>query len=59
MDRPHNDKEWKQALKLIDRLAKPKGDWRDDETRRLARKFLKKWKTVKTHSSSISNGRKS
>lgn len=47
MDRPNNDKEWKQALRLLERLANPTGTWRDDETRRLAHKFLKKWMNKK------------
>lgn len=46
MKRPHNDKEWLNALKLLERLANPSGTWRDDEARRLAHKFLKKWKQV-------------
>lgn len=37
------DKEWKTALRLLERLANPSGNWRDDENRRLAKQYLKKW----------------
>lgn len=32
------------ALRLLERLANPRGDWRDDETRRKARQLIKKLK---------------
>ena len=32
------------ALRLLERLANPRGDWRDDEARRKARNLLKKIK---------------
>lgn len=32
------------AVRLLERLANPRGDWRDDETRRKAKKLLKKLK---------------
>ena len=32
------------ALRLLERLANPRGDWRDDETRRKAKKLIKKLK---------------
>ena len=39
-----NDRDLKAALRLLERLANPRGDWRDDETRRKANKLLKKLK---------------
>ena len=39
-----NDRDLKAALRLLERLANPRGDWRDDEARRKARKLLKKLK---------------
>lgn len=30
------------ALRLLERLANPRGDWRDDEARRKARILIKK-----------------
>ena len=36
--------EQKAALRLLERLANPRGDWRDDEARRKARNLLKKLK---------------
>ena len=42
--RPPTDKEWKTALRLLERLANPSGSWRDDENRRLASRFVKKMK---------------
>ena len=36
--------EQKAALRLLERLANPRGDWRDDETRRKAKKLLKRIK---------------
>lgn len=42
MNRPPTDKEWRTALRLLERLANPSGNWRDDEARRLARNFIKK-----------------
>lgn len=44
MKRPPTDKDFKTALKILDKLANPKGNWRDDEARRVAKQFLKKWK---------------
>lgn len=32
------------ALRLLERLANPRGDWRDDEARRLAKQLIKKMK---------------
>ena len=32
------------ALRLLERLANPRGDWRDDEARRKAKNLLKKLK---------------
>lgn len=32
------------ALRLLERLANPRGDWRDDEARRKARNLIKKIK---------------
>lgn len=39
-----NDRDLKAALRLLERLAYPRGDWRDDETRRKARKLIEKIK---------------
>lgn len=39
-----NDRDLKAALRLLEKLASPRGDWRDDETRRKARKLIKKIK---------------
>ena len=36
--------EQKAALRLLERLANPRGDWRDDETRRKAKRLLKRIK---------------
>lgn len=36
--------EQKAALRLLERLAYPRGDWRDDEARRKAKLLLKKIK---------------
>lgn len=36
------DRDLKAALRLLERLANPRGDWRDDETRRKAKILLKK-----------------
>ena len=35
------------ALRLLERLSYPRGDWRDDEARRLANRFVKKMKNRK------------
>lgn len=40
--RPPTDREWRTALRLLERLANPSGNWRDDEAKRLAKKFIKK-----------------
>jgi hypothetical protein len=32
------------ALRLLERLANPRGDWRDDEARRKARQLIKRLK---------------
>lgn len=32
------------ALRLLERLSNPRGDWRDDEARRKARNLIKKLK---------------
>lgn len=40
--RPPTDRDWKTALRLLERLANPSGSWRDDEAKRLARLFIKK-----------------
>lgn len=40
--RPPTDREWQKALRLLERLANPSGSWRDDEAKRLAKKFIKK-----------------
>lgn len=37
-----NDRDLHAALRLLERLANPRGDWRDDETRRKAKILLKK-----------------
>lgn len=50
MKRCHNENEWREAMRLIERLSHPRGDWHDDEARRMARKFLKKWKPFETKS---------
>ena len=39
-----NDRDLKAALRLLERLANPRGDWRDDETRRKAKQLLKRIK---------------
>lgn len=39
-----SDRDTKAALRLLERLAYPRGDWRDDEARRKARKLIKKVK---------------
>lgn len=36
------DKDIRAALRLLERLANPRGDWRDDEDRRKARKLIQK-----------------
>lgn len=36
--------EQKAALRLLERLANPRGDWRDDEARRKARNLIKRLK---------------
>lgn len=36
------DRDLHAALRLLERLANPRGDWRDDETRRKAKILLKK-----------------
>ena len=38
------DRDLKAALRLLERLANPRGDWRDDEARRKARNLIKKLK---------------
>ena len=38
------DRDLKAALRLLERLANPRGDWRDDEARRKAKLLLKKTK---------------
>ena len=38
------EKDLKASLRLLERLANPMGDWRDDEARRKARKLIKKLK---------------
>jgi hypothetical protein len=47
--RPPTDREWKTALRLLERLANPSGSWRDDENQRLAKQFLKKQQKKKNH----------
>ena len=42
-----NEREWRTALRLLERLANPSGSWRDDENKRLAKQFLKKMKNRK------------
>ena len=37
-------KDIRAALRLLERLANPRGDWRDDEARRLAKQLIKKMK---------------
>ena len=39
-----NANDIRAALRLLERLAYPRGDWRDDEARRQARKLIKKIK---------------
>ena len=39
-----NANDIRAALRLLERLANPRGDWRDDEARRKARNLLKKLK---------------
>ena len=39
-----NDRDLKAALRLLERLANPRGDWRDDEARRKAKLLIKKIK---------------
>ena len=36
------DRDLKAALRLLERLANPRGDWRDKEYQRRANKLLKK-----------------
>lgn len=36
------ERDLRAALRLLERLANPRGDWRDDETRRKAKILLKK-----------------
>ena len=36
-----SEREWRTALRLLERLANPSGNWRDDENRRLANRFVK------------------
>ena len=36
------ERDLRAALRLLERLANPRGDWRDDETRRKAKLLLKK-----------------
>lgn len=38
------DRDLKAALRLLERLANPRGDWRDDEARRKAKNLLKRLK---------------
>ena len=38
------ERDIKAALRLLERLAYPRGDWRDDEARRKAKLLLKKIK---------------
>ena len=47
MKRPLTDKDWQTALRLLERLTNLSNTWRDDETRRIARQYLKKWKPEK------------
>ena len=42
-----SEREWRTALRLLERLANPSGNWRDDENRRLANRFVKKMKNRK------------
>lgn len=42
-----NEREWRTALRLPERLANPSGNWRDDENRRLANRFVKTMKNRK------------
>ncbi|MBR4562204.1 MAG: hypothetical protein IKO23_09835 [Bacteroidales bacterium] len=52
MNRPPTAKEWQTALRLLERLTSPSGTWRDDETKRITKQYLKKWKSEKKNSSS-------
>ena len=36
------EREWRTALRLLERLSNPSNSWRDDEAKRLARLFIKK-----------------
>lgn len=38
------DRDIRAALRLLERLANPRGDWRDKEYQRRAKKLLKKLK---------------
>lgn len=38
-----SERDWRTALRLLERFLNPSGNWRDDENRRLTKKFLKKW----------------
>ena len=38
-----SEREWRTALRLLERLSNPSNSWRDDENKRLAKQFLKKW----------------
>lgn len=38
------DNDIRAALRLLEKLAYPRGDWRDDETRRRARILIRKIK---------------
>lgn len=42
-----SEREWRTALRLLERLANPSGNWRDDEAKRLTKQFIKKWNKVK------------
>lgn len=46
------DRDLHAALRLLERLANPRGDWRDDETRRKAKILLKKLKRHESKSTS-------
>lgn len=39
-----NANDIRAALRLLERLSYPRGDWRDDEARRRAKQLLKKLK---------------
>lgn len=43
MNRLPTEREWQNALRLLERLSNPSNNWRDDENRRLTKQFLKKW----------------